>query len=69
MKNITRTFRVREGTHTVANLEARTFDERPFMVLDDEPLPDNATVNSDRIVVAVMPVHDFYAQATIKDKR
>ena len=67
-KTVNRTFRVREGFALEADMERREVVEVPFLILDDEPVPEHATVKSDRLVYASMPVHDFYNAAVIRDK-
>lgn len=67
-KKINRTFRVREGYALEADFSEKQFKEIPFTVLDDEPLPNNATVTRDYLVYASMPVHAFFDVASKKEK-
>ena len=67
-KTVNRTFRVREGFALEADMEKREVVEVPFVILDDEPLPEHAAVKSDKLVYASMPVHDFFKAAVIRDK-
>ncbi len=67
-KKINRTFRVREGYALEADFFKQEFKKTPFVLLDDEPLPDNSTVTADYLVYASMPVHAFFDAASKKEK-
>lgn len=67
-KKVNRTFRVREGYALQADFSEKQFKEIPFLVLDDEPLPENATVTRDYLAYASMPVHAFFDAASKKEK-
>ena len=68
-KKITRTIRVRTGHAKKADYLTETFTNEAFTLLEDEAVPMNGLVESDRLVTASMTLSDFFKAATIKEKK
>ena len=66
-KTINRTFLVKTGKQLVPNFENRSFEEKDITVFDNDPIPENARMDSIVSIRASMPVDKFFELADKKE--
>ena len=62
-KTINRTFIVKTGKQLIPDFENRSFDEKEITLFDNDPIPENASIDRVITVKASMPLDEFFDKA------